>query len=92
MITRIDEQLHRRLKARARAQGRSVNSLVTDLLKDGLAADNERDRVFGQLDAEGLRYIPAQPERAPSLDQVLATVRPYGASVIAALEELRGQT
>jgi plasmid stability protein len=90
LITRIDEELHGRLKARARAEGRSVNGVVTDLLKSGLAADHERERVFARLEAAGRRYIPTQPEPVPSLDEVLAITKRYGAPVIAALEDVRG--
>ncbi|MGH2769249.1 MAG: FitA-like ribbon-helix-helix domain-containing protein, partial [Actinomycetota bacterium] len=45
LITRVDEDLHRRLKERAAVERRSVNALVTELLTRALSGTDEPARV-----------------------------------------------
>ena len=42
LITRIDDELHSRLKARARTEGTSVNTLVTQAIEESLATPADR--------------------------------------------------
>ena len=90
LITRIDDELHARLKARAAAEGRSVNSLVTDLLEQGVAANGGRDRLAEQIEAAGLRVV-LPPVKGPVLsrDEAIALTRGWGTAVTEALEEGR---
>lgn len=89
MIARIDDDLHRRLRERAAAEGRSVNSLVVELLRAAVAGDDARARVEARLRASGLLVRPPRPERAPSLDEVVAATRGTGRAVSEALEAER---
>jgi plasmid stability protein len=87
LITRVDERLHERLKARAAAEGRSLNALVTELLEAGLASDDPRARVRARIEALGLRVdVPAPTGPIPSRDAVIRSTRGAGSSVSEALE------
>lgn len=65
LITRIDEALLKGLKARAAAEGRSVNALVTELLRTGVSKENERAALRARLRAAGLEVLPPMPKRRP---------------------------
>lgn len=87
LITRVDERLHERLKARAAAEGRSLNALVNDLLEAALTNDDPRARVRARIDALGLRVdVPAPVGPIPSLDEVIAATRGAGTAASEALE------
>ena len=89
LITRIDDELHRRLKRRAAAEGRSVNALVTDLLRDAVAVQDERALVHARLRALGrLANIP-RPRKAISRDAAIALTRGAGAAGSQALADDR---
>ncbi len=45
LIARIDDELHARLKERAGAEHRSLNSLVRELLERGVAQDDARAQL-----------------------------------------------
>ncbi len=89
LIARIDDELHRRLKERAAAEGRSMNSLVVELLRAAVAGDDPRARVGARLRAAGLLVQPRRPEEVPSLDEVVAATRGAGRAVSEALEAER---
>ena len=89
LITRISDELHQKLKRKAAAEGRSMNALVTDALEDAVT-ETERERYFRQLEEEGRRYIPPQPENPPGLDAVIEATRGMGTAVSEALDEGRG--
>lgn len=92
MITRIDEALDRLLKARAEDEGRSVNSLVTEILDAAVSKESPRDRLRRRLAAEGRLYVPPRPKGpVPSRDEVVASLRGAGTAVIEALEEDRNR-
>lgn len=90
LITRIDDDLHRRLKERARDQGRSVNALVTEILDEAVPDETPRERIRRRLRAEGrLREFPV-PENPPSLEEVRKMLRgDAGKAFLEALEEDR---
>jgi len=90
LITRIDDDLHRRLKERARDQNRSVNSLVTAILENAVPDETPRERYRRRLRTEGrLREFPA-PEPTLTREQVLELLRgDAGKAVLEALEEDR---
>ena len=58
LLTRVDDDLHRRLKARAKTEGRSMNAVVTAILEDALPPTTERERYREKLRAEGRLYEP----------------------------------
>ena len=79
MITRIDEVLLERLKARAAEEGRSVNALVTDVLASAVMGTDERALLRSRLRALGLEVVPPRPRgRVPSRDKAIATTRGAG--------------
>ncbi|MGH2472419.1 MAG: FitA-like ribbon-helix-helix domain-containing protein [Candidatus Limnocylindria bacterium] len=89
LITRIDEDLHRRLKRRAAAEGRSVNAMVSDLLRDAVAGRDGPDLLRARLRALGrLADIP-RPRKALSRDAAIASTRGAGDAVSQALAEDR---
>jgi plasmid stability protein len=92
LITRIDDDLHRRLKERARDQGRSVNSLVTAILEEAIPDESPRERLRRRLREAGrLREFPV-PENPPSRDDVIALLRgDAGRAVLEALEKDRAR-
>lgn len=94
LIARIDDRLHRRLKARAKAEGRSMNALVTDLLSKALGEGGEREQFEARLKASGLWYIPPRPKgRVPPRDELIESLRgKTGSAVSDALEDDRSHS
>ena len=81
LIARIDEDLHARLKRRAAADGVSLNALVTCLLADAVAGDDDRSRLARRLEATGRRVLPpAPPAGPPSRDAAVAATRGAGSA------------
>jgi len=92
LIARIDEELHARLKQRAGAEHRSLNSLVRELLENGVAKDDARAQLRRRAEALGLLYVPPRPKRRPpSRDAVIAATRGSGTAVSEALAEERAR-
>lgn len=90
LIARIDDSLHRRLKDRARDEGRSMNAVVTEILEGAVPDETPRERLRRRLKAEGRLTEISVPEDPPSLEQVLAMLRgDAGKAVLEALEEDR---
>lgn len=79
LITRIDEALHLKLKNLARRDGRSVNSLVKEVLERAVAEDEPVASY--RLKALRHRVIPPQPVRPPSMRRVRELTRGSGDSV-----------
>jgi antitoxin FitA len=89
LITRIDEDLHRRLKRRAAVQGRSVNAMVSELLRAAVDKQNDRQLVRARLRALGrLAYVP-RPRKLVSHDAAIATTRGLGKAASEALADDR---
>ena len=90
LITRVDDSLHQRLKYRARAEGRSVNALVTDLLEAKLSEDDPRARLRARVEALGLRVdVPRPRGPIPSLDETIRATSGAGTAVSEALQAER---
>jgi plasmid stability protein len=85
LITRIDEDLHRRLKRRAAAEGRSVNAMVNELLQGAALKDHERHLVRARLRALGRLVTLPRPRRALSRDAAVALTRGVGTAASEAL-------
>lgn len=88
LITRIDDELHARLKARAAAEGRSVNSFVKEALAQRLDSESPKQRLRAQIEAAGLsvKLPPPSGIAPPSLDDAIALTRGWGTAVSEALE------
>jgi plasmid stability protein len=91
LITRIDDDLHRRLKDRARDEGRSMNTVVTEILECAVPNETPRERLRRRLKAEG-RLVEIPVSKSPRLtrDQVRKLLRGDAAkAVLEALDEDR---
>lgn len=85
LITRLDDDLHARLKDRAAVEGRSVNALVVEIIEGALAHEDSRRRLKRHLVAEGLAVVPAPPARPPSRDAAIRSTAGAGRVVSEAL-------
>jgi plasmid stability protein len=91
LITRLDDDLHARLKARAAAEGRSVNALVVEILAAEVTPSNRRERLRRRAKAAGWLVVPPRPDRAPSWEAVEEATRGAGTAVSEALEAERAR-
>jgi plasmid stability protein len=90
LITRIDEALHRRLKAKAAAEGRSVNDLVTEALEREVGTLSEREAFRRKLMRRGLLVVTPKPRgKMPTFEEMLESTRGWGTAVSEALEAER---
>lgn len=90
LLTRIDDDLHRRLKERARDQGRSVNALVTEILEEAVQDESPREGLRRRLAERGMLAEIEAPKDVPSLEEVLELLRgDAGRAVLEGLEETR---
>lgn len=69
MITRLDDELHARLKARAAAEGRSLNDLTVEALNALVHEPLTREVVRERLRARGTLVVPetTTPRPGPSV-------------------------
>lgn len=87
LIARIDDDLHERLKARAKAEGRSMNALVRELLDRELPHVDPNEDFRRRVEAAGIGIsVPPRPERVPSWDEVVEDTRGAGSAGSDALE------
>lgn len=91
LITRIDEQLHATLKARAASEGRSMNALVTDLLSSGMTESHGREGVRARAEAAGLLVMPSSPRRPISRRTAISSTRGAGRAAGKALAAERAR-
>jgi plasmid stability protein len=91
LITRIDDELHARLKARAEAEGRSMNDLVTEALRGVVAKTETRAEWKRRLIAEGKIVHVEPPAHVPTLDEIEDLSRGWGTAVSEALDWTRGE-
>jgi antitoxin FitA len=89
MITRVDDELHARIKKQAAAEGRSVNELVIAALTLMLDSANPRRAVLERARAAGWLVVPDPPAEVPSWDEVDALSEEFGTAVSEALEAER---
>lgn len=96
LITRIDDELHRRLRDRARAEDRSVAALVREVLERAVGRDDDTS-MRGRPARSALVVRPDAPSPTPTSEDVLRQTRGAGTAVRAALASdrltpLAGQT
>jgi plasmid stability protein len=81
VITRMDDDLHRALGARAKSEGRSVNSLINELLAQAVSTDDHRRALEARIRAAGLEVVVLPVGPPPTHAEVWAMTR--GAGTIA---------
>ena len=81
VITRMDDSLHRALTVRARAEGRSVNSLINELLAQAVSTDDHRGALEARIRAAGLEVVVSPRVPPPTHAEVWAMTQ--GAGTIA---------
>lgn len=68
LLARLDDDLHRRLRQRAAAEGRSVNALVSEVLAAAVAEpDDRRAAVRARARLAGVLAPDRRPAAAPDL-------------------------
>ena len=87
LITRVDDDLHARLKARAASEGRSLNDLVVELLV--AAVDDPRAALRRRLARRSLLVTPGAPRPVPERDVAIASTRGAGSAAGDALADER---
>jgi plasmid stability protein len=97
ILTRVDDDLHARLKARAAAEGRSMNELMIEALQRQLdAGDDPKARLRARLAARGMLAQPSTPPPTSGLSRdegrslAIEELRGAGDAVLEALEWSRG--
>ena len=84
LLLRVPEEIHRRLAARARREGRSINAVATDILDAAAESDqgDRRTRLRAAAAAAGtLRPIQARRVSAARRRRVIASTRGLGRQV-----------
>ncbi|MDQ6928871.1 MAG: toxin-antitoxin system HicB family antitoxin [Actinomycetota bacterium] len=89
VIARIDDELHARLKAKAAADGRSLNDILTEALTAAIDGENERAKVWARLAARGARVVPPKPSRVPTPAVLERITRGAGNAASTALADER---
>lgn len=90
LIARIDDELHARLKAKAKVERRSMNSIVREAIESCVGQQSERERILADLDRRGWIVTPPPPDHVPTDEELAEATRGSGTSLSEALEEDRG--
>jgi plasmid stability protein len=86
MITRLDDELHFRVKEQAALEGRSVNEFVVAALNQALNSSNPRRAFRERVRAAGKLVEPDPPATTPSWEEIDAITQEAGTAVSEALE------
>ena len=89
VITRVEDELHARLREAAAARGMSVNAFVVDALSAAVGVSVGRESVRRRAEATGKRVVPPAPDETPTWDEVVAAGAEAGTAVSEALAEER---
>ncbi|WP_328604133.1 type II toxin-antitoxin system HicB family antitoxin [Amycolatopsis sp. NBC_00345] len=91
LTTRIDDDLHAQLKARAKADGRSMNALVVEVLLGIVRRPETPRQRKARLLAEG-KLVSFKPDGdPPGHDELERCSRGWGTAVSEALDWARGE-
>jgi plasmid stability protein len=90
MITRLDDELHARLKARAAAEGRSLNDLTIEALSALVRGPLSRAELRERLRSAGDLVVPENTAR-PDPDVLRAEWARGGRAILDALEDDRNE-
>jgi len=95
LLLRVPDDVHRRLAARAARDGRSVNSVATEILDAAVDADegDRRARLRATAAATGLlRSVPAKPVTSARRRRIIASTKGTGPILDRLLTEERDRT
>jgi plasmid stability protein len=90
----MPDDVHRRLRARAEREGRSINAVATEIIDAAADADqgNRRDRLRAKAAASGmLRGTQAEPVSAARRRRAVAATRGIGPILDELLADERGR-
>lgn len=91
LIARIDDDLHARLKARAKAEHRSLNALVTEALEAAVAHPVDKAAVLRRRIASAGLAARTSPPSGPALDPDKLRGLTRGKGTVSDLLELQRQ-
>ena len=101
MLLRVPEDLHRRIRARATREGRSMNAVAGAILDAATDADlsapptplTPQQRLRARAAALGMlsREIPARPVSKAERDRIIASAKGIGPIVDRLIDEDRGR-
>lgn len=66
LLLRVPEELHARLAAQARAEGRAVNALANEVLEQHATEGSPRQALRAKARAAGVLAEPAPGNRSPA--------------------------
>lgn len=93
MITRLDDDLHEALKHKAKAEGKSLNAFVVDVLEGTVEREISGEQVLERLRAAGwLSDAPPPDGPTPTWEEVWEITRGSGSAVSDALQEMRDES
>jgi plasmid stability protein len=95
LLLRVPDDVHRRLAARAARDGRSVNSVATEILDAAVDADegDRRARLRATAAATGLlRSVPAKLVTSAQRRRIIASTKGTGPILDRLLAEERDRT
>ena len=90
MIVRVDDQLHAALKARAAAEGRTLNDLMESTLAAAVGRRTTRETLRGRARSAGRLVVPTTG-RAPSQSTAIAATAGLGTAASDALAADRAE-
>jgi hypothetical protein len=66
IITRVDDDLHQKLHRKAAAEGRTMNSIVTEAIQEAVAThETPREAFRRRAEARGLHIVDVPPPSGP---------------------------
>jgi len=92
LLLRVPEDIHRRLAARARREGRSINAVATEILDAAADSDqgDRRTRLRAAAAAAGtLNQVPGRQVGEAERRKIIASTRGLGEQVDRLLVEER---
>lgn len=89
MIVRVDDELHAQLKARATAEGRSLNDLMTATLAAAVEVGTTRRTIRTRARLAGRIVVPDAPRRVPTRKSALTATSGLGRAASEALSAER---
>ena len=91
MIVRVDDELHAALKARAAAEGRTLNDLMESTLAAAVEHGTSRESLRDRARSAGRLVVPSAATRALSRSSAIASTAGLGSAASDALAADRAE-